>query len=134
VSREAAPRELEVEAAGLIRAALTGDEFTIDRIVTRSYETDLDWRSFANEVTYTAACLLLVASGSKAQATALVDTWLDSLVRKRMAVASLPFRRRRYGSSRAWPRAETFTTPFRRRREPRRLGWRALRARLRLAG
>ena len=37
VSREAAPRELEVEAAGLIRAALSGDEFTIDRIVTRGY-------------------------------------------------------------------------------------------------
>jgi hypothetical protein len=90
VSREAVPRELEVEAAGLIRAALTGDEFTIDRIVTRAYETDLDWRSFANEVTYTAACLLIVAAGSKAQATALLDTWLDSLVRKRIAVASLP--------------------------------------------
>ena len=90
MSREAAPRELEVEAAGLIRAALTGDEFTIDRIVTHSYETDLDWRSFANEVTYTAACLLIVASGSKAQATDLVETWLDSLVRKRMAAASLP--------------------------------------------
>ena len=101
MSREAAPRELEVEAAGLIRAALTGDEFTIDRIVTRAYETDLDWRSFANEVTYTAACLLIVASGSKAQATALVDTWLDSLVRKRMAAASLRTRERRYGSSRA---------------------------------
>jgi hypothetical protein len=134
VSREAAPRELEVEAAGLVRAALTGDEFTIDRIVTRAYETDLDWRSFANEVTYTAACLLIVASGSKVQATALVDTWLDSLVRKRMAAASLHTRQRRYGSSRAWPRAETFTAPFQRRREPRRPGWRALRARLRLAG
>ena len=48
MSREAAPRELEVEAAGLIRAALTGDEFAIDRIVTRAYEDDLDWRSFAN--------------------------------------------------------------------------------------
>ena len=92
MSREAAPRELEVEAAGLIRAALTGDEFAIDRIVTRVYEDDLDWRSFANEVTYTAACLLIVASGSKAQATALVDTWLDSLVRKRMAAASLRIR------------------------------------------
>jgi hypothetical protein len=134
VSREAAPRELEVEAAGLVRAALTGDEFTIDRIVTRAYETELDWRSFANEVTYTAACLLIVASGSKAQATALVDTWLDSLVRKRMAAASLPFRKRRYGSPRVRPRAETFTAPSRRRREPRRLGWRALRAGLRLAG
>jgi hypothetical protein len=89
VSREAAPRELEVEAAGLIRAALTGDEFAIDRIVTRAYEDDLDWRSFANEVTYTAGCLLIVALGSKAQATALVDAWLDSRVRKRMAAASL---------------------------------------------
>ena len=134
VSREAAPRELEVEAAGLIRAAMTGDEFTIDRIVTRAYETDLDWRSFANEVTYTAAYLLIVASGSKAQATALVDTWLDSLVRKRIAAASLRTRRRRHGSFSAQPRAETSTAPSRRRREPRRPGWRALRARLQLAG
>ena len=89
MSREAAPRELEVEAAGLIRAALTGDHFTIDRIVTRAYEDDLDWRSFATEVTYTAGCLLIVALGSKAQATALLDEWLDSRVRKRMAAASL---------------------------------------------
>ena len=90
MSREAAPRELEVEAAGLVRAALTGDEFAIDRIVTRAYEDDVDWRSFATEVTYTAAFLLIVALGSKAQATALVDAWLDSMVRKRMAAASLP--------------------------------------------
>jgi hypothetical protein len=88
VSQKPAPRELEVEAAGLIRAALTGDEFAIDRIVTRAYEDDLDWRSFATEVTYTAGCLLIVALGNKAQATALVDAWLDSRVRKRMAAAS----------------------------------------------
>ena len=89
MSREAAPRELEVEAAGLIRAALTGDEFAIDRIVTRAYEDDVDWRSFATEVTYTAGVLLIVALGSKAQAAALVDAWLDSMVRTRMAAASL---------------------------------------------
>jgi hypothetical protein len=88
VSRKAAAHELEVEAAGLIRAALTGDAFAIDRIVTHVHEDDLDWRSFATEVTYTAACLLLVASGSNAQATDLVDTWLNSRVRKRMAAAS----------------------------------------------
>jgi hypothetical protein len=90
VSLEAAPRELEVEAAGLIRAALTGDAFAIDRIVTHVHRDDLGWRSFATEVTRTAACLLIVASGSKAQATTLADTWLDSLVRKRMAAASSP--------------------------------------------
>lgn len=88
VSREAAGHELEVEAAGLIRAALTGDAFAIDRIVTRAQEDDLDWRSFATEVTYTAACLLIVASGSRAQATDMVDTWLNSRVRKRMAASS----------------------------------------------
>ena len=71
MSQEAPPHELEVEAAGLIRAALTGDAFAIDRIVTRAHKGDLDWRSFATEVTYTAACLLIVASGSRAQAT----TW-----------------------------------------------------------
>jgi hypothetical protein len=89
VSREAAPRELEVEAAGRIRAALIGDQFAIDRIVTRAYEEDLDWRLFATEVAYTAGCLLIVALGSKAQATALVNAWLDSRVRKRMAAALL---------------------------------------------
>ena len=67
---------------------LTGDAFAIDRIVTHVHEDDLDWRSFATEVTRTAACLLIVASGSKAQATDLVDTWLNSLVRKRVAAAS----------------------------------------------
>jgi hypothetical protein len=130
-----AARELEVEAAGLIRAALTGDEFTIDRIVTRAYDADLDWRSFANEVTYTAACLLIVASGSKAQATTLVDTWLDSLVRKRMAAASSLRTSRETCCAVPEPlRAEAFTAPSRRRREPRRSGWPALRAGLRLAG
>jgi hypothetical protein len=89
VSRKTAPRELEVEAAGLIRAALTGDEFTIDRIVTPGYAGDLDWLSFAIEVTYAAACLLIVASGSNGQATPLVDSWLDSVVRKRMACQTL---------------------------------------------
>ena len=69
MSREAAPHELEVEAAGLILATLTGDAFAIDRIVTHVHEDDLDWRSFATEVTFTAACLLIVASGTKAQAT-----------------------------------------------------------------
>lgn len=88
MSREAAPRELEVEAAGLIRAALTADAFAIDRIVTHVHEDDLDWRSFATEVSRTAACLLIVASGSKSQATDLVDTWLNSLVRKHVAAAS----------------------------------------------
>jgi hypothetical protein len=88
VSREAAPRELEVEAAGLVLAALTRDAFAIDRIVTHMHEDDLDWRSLATEVTFTAACLLIVASGSKAQAADLIDTWLNSRVRKRMAAAS----------------------------------------------
>jgi hypothetical protein len=46
VSREAVPHELEVEAAGLIRAALTGDAFAIDRIVTHVHD-DLGWRLFA---------------------------------------------------------------------------------------
>lgn len=88
MSREAVPHELEVEAAGLIRAALTGDAFAIDRIVTHVHDDDLGWWSFATEVTRTAACLLIVASGSTAQATDLVDTWINSLVRKRMAAAS----------------------------------------------
>jgi hypothetical protein len=88
VSREAARHELEVEAAGLILATLRGDTFAMDRIVTHVYEDDLDWRSLATEVTYTAACLLIVASGSSAQAADLVDTWLNSRVRKRMAAAS----------------------------------------------
>ena len=88
MSRKAPPRELEVEAAGLILATLTGDTFAIDRIVTHVHEDGLDWRSLATEVTYTAACLLIVASGSTAQATDLVDTWLNSRVRKRMAAAS----------------------------------------------
>ncbi len=134
MSREAAPRELEAEAAGLIRAALTGDEFTIDRIVTRVYEDDLDWRSFANEVTYTAAVLLIVVSGSKAQAAALVDAWLDSIVRKRMAAPSLrPSRATGSGSS-ITASADAFTAPSRRRRAPRLPEWHVLRAGLRLAG
>ena len=131
MSREAAPRELEVEAAGLIRAALAGDEFTIDRIVTRAYEDDLDWRSFANEVTHTAACLLIVAAGTKAQATALLDTWLDSLMRKRIAAATL--RTPSIAFTLRTASTETFTAPSRRRQELRPPGWRALRARLRLA-
>jgi hypothetical protein len=36
------PRELDPVAAGLIRAGLTGDKFTTDRILTRAFEVDLD--------------------------------------------------------------------------------------------
>lgn len=34
----AEPRELDPVAAGLIRAGLTGDKFTADRILTRDFE------------------------------------------------------------------------------------------------
>jgi hypothetical protein len=85
----AAPRELEAQAAGLVRAAVTGDTFAMDRIITRAHEDEVDWRSFATEVTYTAACLLVVSCGSKAQAAALVEAWLDGIVQRRLAAASL---------------------------------------------
>jgi hypothetical protein len=107
------------EAAWLIRAALTGDEFTINRIVTHTYEDDLDWRSFANEVTYTAA-VLIVAFGSKAKATTLLDRWLDSLARKRMAAAS-PSRAARYAVLEPLV-AEVSQPPPRSQREPRHRG------------
>ena len=134
MSLEATPRELEVEAAGLIRAALTGDAFAIDRIVTRAHEDGVDWRSFATEVTYTAGVLLIVTLGSKARAAALVDGWLDSRVRIRMAAASFRISPAGRYAVQETAGAATFIAPSRRRRGPRLPELRALRAGLRLAG
>jgi hypothetical protein len=75
VSREAARHELEVEAAGLILATLTGDTFAMDRIVTHVHEDDLDWRSLATEVTYTAACLLTSSESMRLACWQRPATW-----------------------------------------------------------
>jgi hypothetical protein len=83
------PLELEPAAAGLIRAGLTGDKFTTDRILTRAFEADLDGLFFSFIVANLAGRILVEACGSEAQAVALVDSWTNALVRDRARAASL---------------------------------------------
>ena len=75
--------------AGLIRAGLTGDKFTTDRILTRAFEADLDGLFFAFIVANLAGRMLARACGSEAQAVALVDSWINELARGRARAAVL---------------------------------------------
>ena len=89
MSRMPEPRELDPAAAGLIRASLTGDKFATDRILTRAFEADLDGLFFAFTVANLAGRVLAQACGSEAQAVALVDSWINALVRERARAAAL---------------------------------------------
>jgi hypothetical protein len=78
-----AQNTLEPQGAALIRAALTRDSFTIDRIVRRASEDEIDGLYFAAALAHLAGGLLTLSCGSKAQAVALVDALLDGVVRER---------------------------------------------------
>ena len=83
------PLELDPAAAGLIRAGMTGDKFTTGGILTRAIEADLDGLFFAFIVANLAGRMLARACGSEAQAVALVDSWINELVRDRARGAAL---------------------------------------------
>ena len=83
------PRELDPAAAGLIRANLTGDKFATARILTRAFEADLDGLFFAFTVANLAGRVLAQACGSEAQEVALVDSWINALVRERSRAVAL---------------------------------------------
>jgi hypothetical protein len=69
------------------RANLTGDKFATDRILTRAFETDLDGLFFAFIIANLAGRILVQACGGEAQAVALVDSWINALVRDRARAA-----------------------------------------------
>jgi hypothetical protein len=81
--------ELNPEAAALIRVNLTGDIFTMDRVLTRTHEAGVDYWYLAFAVASQAAGMLAQACGSKAQAVDLVDCWLNSAIRARARVKQL---------------------------------------------
>ena len=83
------PLELDPAAVGLIRAGMTGDKFTTDRILTRAFEADLDGLFVAFIVAGLAGRMLVQACGSEAQPVALVDGCVNALVRDRARVAGL---------------------------------------------
>ncbi len=89
MSRMLDPRKLDPAEAGLIRAGLTGDKFATDRILTRAFETELDGVFFAFIMANLAGRILAQACGSEAQAVALVDSWINELVRDRARTAAL---------------------------------------------
>lgn len=75
--------QLSPEATALIRMNLTGDTFTMDRVLTRTHDAGVDYWYLAFAVASQAAGMLAQACGSKAQAVDLVDCWLNSAVRAR---------------------------------------------------
>ena len=89
VSNRNPVHQLSPEAAALIRVNLTGDTFTMDRVLTRTHEAGVDYWYLAFAVASQAAGMLAQACGSKAQAVDLVDCWLNSAVRTRTRAAQL---------------------------------------------
>jgi hypothetical protein len=83
------PEPNEPRRAGLIRAGLTRDTFATDRILTRAFEADLDGLFFAFTAANLAGRILAEACGSEAQAVALMDNWIDALVRERARAVAL---------------------------------------------
>jgi hypothetical protein len=60
-----------------------------DRILTRGFEGDVDGLLFAFTVANLAGRILAQACGSEAQAVALVDSWINGLVKARVHSAAL---------------------------------------------
>lgn len=79
---------LDPGAAGLIRAALTRDKFSRDRILDAVGESGEDGLVFAYVVAHLAGRIVAEACGSDAQAVALVDDWIGTAARVRAREAA----------------------------------------------
>ena len=77
------PGKLNAAAATLIRANLTGDEWTAERVAALAEDAPGGYLYFALLVARVAGALLVEASGSKPQAAALVNEWVRESVKIR---------------------------------------------------
>jgi len=77
------PGKLNAAAAALIGAALTGDQWTAERVAALAEDAPGGYLYFALLVARVAGALLVEASGSKPQAAALVNEWVRESVKIR---------------------------------------------------
>jgi hypothetical protein len=78
-----------VPAAGaIIRAAITDDEWTVQRAASLAANDPGGYMSLAFLIARSAAALLVDACGSEAQATALVNDWIYQRVKIRTRAAA----------------------------------------------
>jgi hypothetical protein len=77
------PGKLNAAAGALIGAAITGDGSTAQRAAALAQDVPGGYLYFALLVARVAAAMLVEASGSKAQAAALVNEWVRDSVRIR---------------------------------------------------
>jgi hypothetical protein len=82
------PGKLNAAAAALIRAALTGDQWTAERVAALAEDAPGGYLYFALLVARVAGAMLVEASGSKAQAAVLVDEWVRESVKIRARKAA----------------------------------------------
>ena len=71
--------------------SVTWGKFATDRILARAFKADLDGLFFAFATANLAWRVLAQAWGSEAQAVALMDNWINWLVRDRARAAALQF-------------------------------------------
>jgi hypothetical protein len=78
------PGQLIAAAGAFIRAAMTGDEWTAQRTAALVKDASGGYMYFSFLVARVAGALLVQACGSKAQAAALVNDWVNENVKIRV--------------------------------------------------
>jgi hypothetical protein len=78
------PGQLITAAGVFIRATLTGDEWTAQRTAALGKDAPDGYLYFSFLVARVAGALLVQACGSKAQAAALVNDWVNENVKIRV--------------------------------------------------
>ena len=81
-------RRLNAAAGALIRASITGDGWTAERVAALAEDAPGGYLYVALLVAKVAGALLLEASGSKAQAAAVVNEWVRESVKIRTRKAA----------------------------------------------
>ena len=82
------PGKLNAAASTLIRATITDDGWTAERIAALAEDAPGGYLYFAFLVARVTGALLVEASGSKAQAAAVVDEWVRESVKIRTRKAT----------------------------------------------
>lgn len=82
------PGKLNAAAGALIGAAITGDGWTAERAAALAEDVPGGYLYFALLVARVADAMIVEASGSKAQAAALVNEWVRESVKIRTRKAA----------------------------------------------
>jgi hypothetical protein len=82
------PGTLLPAAGAFIRATITGDRWTGERAAGLAEDDPDGYLYFSSLVARVACALLVEACGSKAQATALVNEWVNESVKIRVRKAA----------------------------------------------